>query len=130
MRICLFESIALVTLASACYGQGTISSFGGTLYSNCSQADGVQATTACLSAGGIVLDKQGNLYYADGRYAKVRKITPSGVVSTLAGTTQAIAETAGRPPARNSCCPAAARLLRALLSTPPGISMSATRGTT
>jgi hypothetical protein len=54
----------------------------GTLYSNCSLADGVQATGACLSASGIVLDQQGNLYYADGRYFKIRKITPQGIVWT------------------------------------------------
>lgn len=88
MRIRSFALIALAALASACYGQGTISSLGGTLYSNCSQADGVQASTACLSAAGIVLDKQGNLYYADGRYGLIRKINPQGIVTTIGGTTQ------------------------------------------
>jgi hypothetical protein len=79
----LLELIALSTVASAaCSGQ-TISTFGGTLYSGCSLADGVQATTACLSAAGIVLDKQGNLYYADGRYALIRKINPQGIVTTI-----------------------------------------------
>jgi sugar lactone lactonase YvrE len=88
MKIRFVECVAIAVLsAAACYGQ-TISSIGGTLYSNCSLANGIQATGACLSAGGIALDKSGNLYYADGRYGLIRKITPGGVVTTIGGTTQ------------------------------------------
>ncbi|MDP5201865.1 SMP-30/gluconolactonase/LRE family protein [Flavobacterium sp. DG2-3] len=37
---------------------------------------------------GICLDKDGNLYITDAYNFKIRKITPSGTVSTLAGSTQ------------------------------------------
>jgi trimeric autotransporter adhesin len=89
MRFCSIHLLATAALAAAaCFAQGIITTVGGTLYSNCSLANGVQAPTACMSPGGIALDKQGNLYYADGRYALIRKITPGGIVSTIGGTTQ------------------------------------------
>jgi hypothetical protein len=83
MRIRAIQLIAASALAAAaCYGQ-TISTLGGTLYSACSLADGAQALTACMSPGGMVMDKLGNLYYADGRYYNIRKIDKTGIVTTL-----------------------------------------------
>jgi len=88
MRIRAIQLFAPVALAAAaCYGQETISTLGGTLYSACSTADGVQALTACMSPGGMVMDKLGNLYFSDGRYFKIRKIDNLGIVTTVAGTT-------------------------------------------
>jgi hypothetical protein len=45
---------------------------------------------------GIVLDRGGNLYVADSNYHVVRRITPGGRVSTLAGLSGVAGKTDGR----------------------------------
>ncbi|HVS07827.1 MAG TPA: LuxR C-terminal-related transcriptional regulator [Candidatus Dormibacteraeota bacterium] len=48
--------------------------------------DGGQATSAELSAPeGLAVDQQGNLYIADAGNDRVRKVTPDGVITTIAG---------------------------------------------
>ncbi|MBI4729778.1 MAG: hypothetical protein HY775_09810, partial [Acidobacteria bacterium] len=50
--------------------------------------DGGQATLACLSSPtGVALDSSGTLYIADYYNQRIRKVSPSGVISTVAGGT-------------------------------------------
>ena len=49
--------------------------------------DGGLAVNASLSAEtGLALDPSGNLYIADAHNMRVRMVTPSGIISTVAGT--------------------------------------------
>ena len=49
-------------------------------------ADGVGAAASFNDLGGIARDAAGNLYVADQRSDTIRKITPAGQVTTIAGT--------------------------------------------
>ena len=63
---------------------GAISTFAG---GGSSIADGVAATAASLyNPNAVTTDGAGNLYIADRNYSAVRKVTPEGVVYTMAGT--------------------------------------------
>ena len=49
--------------------------------------DGGPATSASLSfPQGLAMDKNGNIYVADASHHRIRKITRSGVITTIAGT--------------------------------------------
>jgi trimeric autotransporter adhesin len=49
--------------------------------------DGIPATAAQInSAWGIVVDAQNNIYFSDGLNYRIRKISSSGVISTVCGT--------------------------------------------
>jgi uncharacterized protein (TIGR03437 family) len=59
-------------------GSGTTPGFGG---------DGGPATSAQLDLpSGVVLDSNGNAYIADTSNNRIRMVTPSGIISTFAGT--------------------------------------------
>jgi sugar lactone lactonase YvrE len=64
---------------------GVISTLAGTGSAGYS-GDGGAATAAQLNyPGGVAVDSAGNLYIADSYNFRVRKVTPAGVISTVAG---------------------------------------------
>jgi hypothetical protein len=64
---------------------GIVSTFAGTGVGGYT-GDGGQATAAqIISINGIAIDKSGNLYLAQSNSGVVRKINPTGIISTIAG---------------------------------------------
>lgn len=62
---------------------GVVTTFAGSGASG--SADGAAGTASFLRPGGVAFDAAGNLYVADTGNSTLRKITPAGEVSTLAG---------------------------------------------
>jgi len=57
--------------------------------------DGLIADAKFFNPDGIVIDSQNNLYITDTQNHRIRKITPDGIVSTIAGSTQGDEDGAG-----------------------------------
>lgn len=64
---------------------GTVSTFAGTA-GNLGSADGLGAAAQFNNPGGLMVDSGGNVYVADTFNDTIRKITPDGMVTTLAGS--------------------------------------------
>jgi len=72
---------------------GVVSTFAGSGLSGA--ADGAGSSATFDSPRGVAIDSSGNVYVADNGNCRIRKITPSGVVSTLAGSSCGYAEGTG-----------------------------------
>ena len=70
---------------------GIITTVAGTGFVGGVSGDGLQALNVDLNwPSGLAIDPAGNLYIADAGSGRIRKLSPGGVVSTVAGTIQAI----------------------------------------
>jgi sugar lactone lactonase YvrE len=64
---------------------GVLSNYAGLGYGG-HNPDGVQASKALIYAvTGLAIDKLGNVYLADAAGSRIRKVSPAGVISTVAG---------------------------------------------
>jgi trimeric autotransporter adhesin len=76
IRIRKITPEGLITTIAGGYGKG-VSFFGG---------DGGPAASAQLrNPSGVAVDSKGNLYVADKENRRIRKVTPAGIISTIAG---------------------------------------------
>jgi uncharacterized protein (TIGR03437 family) len=85
MSIRMRIAAGMILAASQAFGQGTITTVVGSA-TCCKSPDGSAATSIWLtSAGGLAMDKQGNLYIYENQMSKVRKVNAAGIISTIAG---------------------------------------------
>lgn len=70
--------------ATLCCGQGVIGTVGGNGGSTAT-GDGGPALSASFHPDGVTVDGAGNIYIADQNNNRIRKISPSGIISTVAG---------------------------------------------
>ncbi len=87
--------MGVATVAAGCrdgrvrrLGSGTITTFAGIRGEHGGYSgDGGPATRARLDQPkGVAVDAKGNVYIADSRNSRVRKVSPGGKITTFAGT--------------------------------------------
>lgn len=86
--------IRKVTLA------GVVTTFAGSGVEG--DADGTGVNAQFRAPAGMCADAQGNIYLADDQSHRIRKITPAGVVTTIAGNTAGFADGTGTAARFNS----------------------------
>jgi sugar lactone lactonase YvrE len=80
-----FWGVAFMAWAASAFAQSlTVTTLAGAFGARGS-ADGIGSAASFTFMTGIAADRTGNIYVADGSNFTVRKVTPSGVVTTLAG---------------------------------------------
>ncbi len=73
---------------------GVVSTFAGVVYSS-GTSDGQGSAARFISPTSLAIDGTGNIYVADPASTRIRKITPSGAVTTLAGSSYGNADGTG-----------------------------------
>ena len=95
---------------------GAVTTLAGTALQGGS-ADGSGAAARFSQPFGIAVDSGGNVYVSDASLMTIRKITPTGVVTTLAGSSGNPGSADGTERRRNSRCLTVSGLTRAALCT-------------
>src|SRR2546422_9072703 len=86
MRSAIFIAIFILFCAVTASAQGVVTTVAGTGQAGFG-GDGGLATTAQLNfPGGVAADLNSNIYIADLNNQRIRKVDPSGIISTIAGT--------------------------------------------
>lgn len=81
----LFASALALAGSTASMAQGTISTIAGTGTSGASGDGGDALSATFASPSGVAVDASGNIFIADKNNNKIRKISPSGTISSYAG---------------------------------------------
>ena len=101
MKKCLI-AVTMFLAASLAHSQGIITTVAGT-GTCCADADGVSATLAYLQGpDGLTIDSAGNLYIWENQPFRIRKVSTSGVITTVAGTNQMFGSSGDGGPAVNA----------------------------
>jgi len=88
MTVRVLQPLTVLCLATALYGQSNYPYVMRTIAGSYPSSDGGPAAAALLeSPSGVARDSKGNLYIADGDLHGIRKVTPDGIISTIAGIT-------------------------------------------
>lgn len=77
-------SFTALIATSLSFGQGVISTVAGN-GTDAATGDGGPALSASFHPDGLTMDSAGNIYIADQNHNRIRKVDPTGVITTVAG---------------------------------------------